>query len=396
MIEMPEPWQYLRDDTPGTEEYAHFNNAGAALMPSPVIESMKNYIDTEARMGGYEAARFAVPQIEAVYEAIANLVGARPGNIALTANATDAYARALSSIPFEKGDVVIGSWSEYASNQIQFLSLAKRFDLRLMRAPRLPDGEIDLDALKNLIEAHRPKLVAAVHMNTASGFIENVQAIGALCRRYEALYLVDACQTVGQMPIDVGMINCDFLSATSRKFLRGPRGAGFLYLSDRVLDAGFEPLFPDLRGAKLIDKDHYRPAPDAKRFEDWEFSYAAILGMGEAARYALAIGLDDIETRLAEINAELRQQLSSLPGWRILDAGARLGPIIPLYLEGGDGAAIHEGLTARGVNTNLTPADWAPMDEALGKAGWALRVSPHYYTTPGDIDRLLQGLEEVR
>ena len=331
-----------------------------------------------------------------VYRDVGKLVGSSGANIALTANATDAYARALSSIPFERGDVIIGAWSEYASNQIQFLSLAKRFGVELVRAPQSATGAVDLDALGALIRQRSPKLVASVHMNTSNGLLEDVAAIGAICRRHDVFYLVDGCQTVGQLPIDVHDIGCDFFSATSRKYLRGPRGAGFLYVSDRALSAGLEPLFPDLRGAKLIDHIRYSPVGDAKRFEDWESPVANLLGLGEAARFALELGLEDIRDRVWEISDHLRERLDGFSGWRVIDRGDCLGPIIPIFHEGVNGEKVHSALTANGINTNFTPADWAPMDEYLSTAGWAIRVSPHYYNAPGDIDRLCQGLEDLR
>lgn len=392
---MPEKWAHARADTPGAGRLAHFNNAGAALPPACVNAAIKTHLSLEAELGGYEAGRAVSNKLAEAYQSVGALVGADARNIAFASNATDAYARALSSIPFEPGDVIITAWSEYASNQIQLLSMAKRLGVGLVRAPRLENGEADLTALRSLIKEYRPKLVAAVHMNTSSGFIDNVEAIGAVVKDSGAYYLVDGCQTFGHMPINVGAIRCDFFSATSRKFLRGPRGAGILYVADRMLEAGLEPLFIDLRGAKLIDATRYEPTSDATRFEDWEFSIATLLGLGAAACYALNLGLSDIDQRLRELGSLLRAEIAALPGWRVLDRGQRLGAIIPIHKPGADGAAIQAALEARGVNTNFTPADWAPMDDALNKAGWAIRVSPHYYNDAADIDRLLQALKEA-
>lgn len=392
-LDTPEPWARLRRDTPGAERVAHFNNAGAALSPRPVIEAVKAHLDLEAEIGGYEAARARRDELANVYRDVGAVIGANPDNIALTANATDAYARALSSIPFERGDVVIAAWAEYASNQIQLLSLAERFGVEIVRAPKCETGGADLGALEKLIKDRRPKLVATVHVNTSSGAIEDVAAIGAVCRREDVLYLVDGCQSLGQMPIDVNAIGCDFFSATSRKFLRGPRGAGLLYVSDRVLDQGLQPLFIDLKGAMLLDEKRYRAQKGARRFEDWEFSYAVLFGFGAAARYALDIGLARIAERLGEINRFLRSEIEKRDGWRVVDSGRELCPIIPVHAEGADGEQVHRALSEAGVNTALIPKAWAPMDEGLSKAGWVVRISPHYYNARPDFDRLLNGLE---
>ena len=364
-------------------------------MPQPVVEAVTNHIRLEAEIGGYEAARAQSTLIGAAYDKLGAVIGAQKENVAITANATDAFARALSSIPFAKGDVIVGAWSEYASNQIQFLSLAERVGLELVRAPITDAGVTDLEKLDEIINAKKPKLVASVHINTSCGIVEDVYAIGEICRRRNTSYLVDGCQSLGQGAIDVGKMGCDFFSATSRKFLRGPRGAGLLYVSDRVLDAGYAPLFIDLAGAELLDATHYKTASNAKRFEDWEFSYAVLLGFGAAAEYALNIGLDQIGSRIKTVAAHLRTTIADLNGWRVLDSGKGTAPIIPIHTENAEGETAFQALIDNKVNATLIPKRWAPMDESLKEAGWAIRISPHYYTSSEDADKLLNVLDAV-
>jgi selenocysteine lyase/cysteine desulfurase len=392
---MSDEWRRLRADTPGAAHVVHFNNAGAALMPGPVVDAIQKHLQLEAEIGGYEAARERSDEIAEIYANVAAVIGARADNIALTANATDAYARALSSIAFKRGDVIVAAWSEYASNQIQLLSLEKRIGIRIVRAPALASGQTDLDALDAILKREQPRLVVTVHVNTSAGIVDDVAGIGGVCRRHDVLYMIDGCQSFGQMPIDVEHIACDFFSATSRKFLRGPRGAGLLYVSDRVLSDGLEPMFLDLRGAELEDEQRYHPVHGAKRFEDWEFSYATLFGFGAAAAYANEIGLSRIEARLAEVNDYLRARLQRLPGWRVLDEGVGACPIIPIHAAAGDGAAIHRRLCQLRINTTYIPKIWAPMDPRLADAGWAIRISPHYYNSPADMDALLGALGEA-
>jgi len=263
-------------------------------MPQPVIRAIKDHIDLESRIGGYEAAEARQDQIQAAYQSVADLIGARTENIAFTENATASYIQALSSIPFERDDVILTTRNDYVSNQIQFLSLQARMGVRVLRAPDRAEGGTDVQAMTDLIRRRHPKLVCVTHVPTNSGLVQDVAGIGSVCREAGVLYLVDACQSIGQMPVDVGELKCDFLSATSRKFMRGPRGAGFLYVSHRVLEKGLEPLFIDMKGAEWIAEDQYRAVPDAKRFENWEFAWALVLATGEAASYASAIGLDEI------------------------------------------------------------------------------------------------------
>ncbi len=245
----------LRAETPGCREGIHLNSAGAGLMPAPVLRAIQEHLELEARIGGYEAEASMADALLAAYQAVATLLATRLRNVAFTENATVSFAQALSSIPFERGDVLLTTRNDYASNQIQFLSLQQRLGLRVLRAPDSPAGGVDVAAMESLVKEHRPRLVCVTHIPTNSGLVQDVAAVGRVCREHEALYLVDACQSVGQVPIDVDAIGCDFLSASSRKFLRGPRGAGFPFVSDRVLDRG-----PQLCGIVTVWIEGHDPA----------------------------------------------------------------------------------------------------------------------------------------
>ena len=313
----------LRAETPGCASRIHFNNAGSGLMATPVLEAITEYLELEAELGGYEAADAREEAIHDFYAATAQLLGCKARNIAFASNATDAFARALSSIPFASGDLILTTRDDYISNQIAFFSLRKRFGVDVVHAPNVPEGGVDVGAMERLMRQRRPRLVAVTHIPTNSGLVQPVAEIGRRCRELELLYLVDACQSVGQYAIDVEQLGCDFLSATGRKFLRGPRGSGLLYVSDRALAAGYEPLFIDMRGARWVGPEDYRQVETAARFEDWEFSYATLLGSAAAIRYALTVGIDVIAERTPALGAALRERLAELDGVRIFDRGDR-------------------------------------------------------------------------
>ncbi|MCX4536778.1 aminotransferase class V-fold PLP-dependent enzyme [Streptomyces sp. NBC_00841] len=282
----------LRADTPGCASVIHFNNAGAGLLARPVLRTMLDHLELEANIGGYEAADARAEQVHDFYAAIAELINTGPGNIAFAGSATHAYSNALSAIDFRPGETILTTRNDFISNQIAFLSLRKRYGVEIVHAPDHPDGSgVDVAAMAALMRSRRPRLVAATHVPTSSGLVQPVAEIGRHCRELGLLYLVDACQTVGQYGMDVEEIGCDFLTATCRKFLRGPRGSGFLYVSDRALQDGYEPLFIDMHGARWIEPGTYRPADTATRFEEWEFPYATVLGSAAAVRYALRVGL---------------------------------------------------------------------------------------------------------
>lgn len=257
----------LRADTPGCDGVIHFNNAGCGLLARPILQSMLNHLDLEARIGGYEAAAARESEVRGFYTAIGELINCEPQNIAFAASATHAYSKALSAIPFEPGDVILTTRNDFISNQIAFLSLRKRFQVEIVCAPDRKEGGVDVQAISALMRSLRPRLVAATHIPTNSGLVQPVAEIGRHCRELDLLYLVDACQSVGQYDINVKHIGCDMLTATCRKFLRGPRGSGFLYVSDRVLRDGYEPLFIDMHGARglnLIATSLLPPRHDSK------------------------------------------------------------------------------------------------------------------------------------
>ncbi len=385
----------LRADTPGCRERIHLNNAGAGLMPAPALRAARDHLELEARIGGYEAADARADQVAAACDAVAGLLGVAPANIAFMENATAAFNQALSSIPFQRGDVLVTSTNDYVSNQIAYLSLQARLGVEVVRAPDLPEGGVDPAAVARIIHRRGARLVALTHVPTSSGLVQAVEEVGQACRERGVLYLVDACQSVGQMPVDARAIGCDFLSATARKFLRGPRGSGFLYVSDRVLDMDLEPLLPDLRGAHWIDTDLYQPAPDATRFENWEFAYALVLATGEAVRYATRLGLDSIRERAWALADFARDTLGALDGVTVLDQGRVRSAIVSVHLAGRDPVELVPALRERGINTSATPHDYALIDLDAKGVESTLRVSPHYYNTRAEIETLADALQEL-
>ena len=382
----------LRAETPGCAERVHLNNAGAALMPTPVVRAVETHFALEARIGGYEAADAGSEAIAEAYRSVARVIGARPGNVAFTESATASFAQALFSIPFERGDTILTTRNDYVSNQLQFLSLERRLGVKVRRAPDAPEGGVDVGAVEELLRRERPRAVCVTHVPTNSGLVQDDASNGKLCREHDIVYVVDACQSVGQMPIDVAALGCDFLSATSRKFLRGPRGAGFLYVSERMLERGYAPLAIDMRGAEWTAENSYRLANDARRFETFEAAWPIILGMAEAARYADALGPAAIEARVRALASRLRTALAEVPGVRVLDRGADLCAIVSIAVQGHDPHTLMLALRERGINTNAQARPSAVLDyDAKGVAA-SLRLSPHYYNTEDELDAAVAAL----
>jgi selenocysteine lyase/cysteine desulfurase len=306
-------------------------------------------------------------------------------------SATHAFALALSSFDLGPDDVIVTSQDDYISNQLMYLSLAARRGVRVVRVPDAPEGGVDLEALERAIRgergAPRPRLVALTWIPTSGGLVQPAAAVGALCRAAGVPFLLDACQAVGQLEVDLTALGCDLLAATGRKFLRGPRGIGFLAVSDAALARGVAPLLPDMRGARWTSADAFELVDDARRFEQWEFPHALVLGLGAAARYALDVGIAVAAARAHALAAEARTLLAAIPGVRSLDRGAQLSAIAAFAVAGRDARELMLALRARGVNTTAQSRADAliPLDRA--GASSLLRVSPHYYNTADELAR---------
>ena len=384
-----------RADTPGCAHRNHLNNAGAALMPQPVIDAIVGHIKLEAEIGGYEAADALSDAIKGGYGALADIVGARPENIAVVANATAGFIQALSSFDFSPGDVIVTTRCDYTSNQIQYLALAKRLGVEIAHADDLPEGGVDAQSVRELIARKSPRLVAVSWIPTNSGLVQDVEAVGLVCEEAGVPYVVDACQAVGQIAIDVTRLRCDYLSATARKFLRGPRGIGFMYASDRALERGDHPLFVDMRGARWVAAGAYKVDATARRYEDWEFPYALVLGQAAAARYALGVGIETARSRAWALAARLREALGSVPGVRVLDRGAARCAIVTMTAHGRHADAIVRALKDRRINAVSSLREFGIYDFEAKGVETAVRLSPHYYNTEAEVDEAVEALRAI-
>lgn len=383
-----------RDDTPGCATRIHLNNAGASLMTRPVIDAIKGHIDLEAQLGGYEAASAIEGRAHEVYTEVAALIAGKPRNVALVENATVAVSQALSAFDFRPGDVLVTTHSDYTSNQLMYLALERRSGISVRRADDLPEGGVDPDSVRQLVRQTRCRLVAVTWVPTNSGMVQAAADVGAICRAAGVPYLLDACQAAGQLPIDVERLGCDFLAATARKFLRGPRGIGFLYVSDRMLDAGIYPFSIDMRGADLVAADRFDLVPDARRFENWEFAYALVLGLGEAVRYARQVGIEVGGGRARRLADLVRAGLADMPGVQLVEPGSDHCAIVTAAVHGRQADELVLRLRERGINTSASVGGLGPL-AGRGAGASILRISPHYYNTDDEIGAALDAVTQL-
>ncbi|MFI6322818.1 aminotransferase class V-fold PLP-dependent enzyme [Nonomuraea sp. NPDC050556] len=377
----------VRQDTAGCASVVHLNNAGAALPPRQVVDAVVAHLRLEEEIGGYEAADAQRDRIEHTYDAIARLVGAARDDIAVVENATRAWDMAFYAMPWQRGDRILTAGAEYASNAIAFLQTARKHGVQVDVVPDDESGQLDVGALRSMVD-DRVKLIAVTHVPTQGGLVNPAAEIGRVAREAGVTYLLDACQSVGQMRVDVAEIGCDLLTATGRKFLRGPRGTGFLYCSPRIRES-LEPPFLDLHAATWTGRDSYQVREDARRFENWETYYAGKIGLGVAVDYALDLGLDAIQERVTGLAETLRAGLRGVPGVTVHDRGARQCGIVTFTVEGRDSQDVASALKANGINVSVSIADYARWDFEPRDLTSVVRASVHYYNTEAELDRLI-------
>lgn len=381
--------QRLRTETVACRTVTHFNHAGDSPTPDPVLQVMIDHLRLESEIGGYEAAALRADQLAATYTSIADLINADADEIAIIENATRAWDMLFYSLPFQPGDRILTAANEYGSNVIAQLQMAKR-GVSLEVIPSDASGALDPQALRAMLD-ERVRLVAITHMPTNGGLIQPVEAVGRVLAESgsEAVYLLDACQTVGQMPIDVAKIGCHALSATSRKYLRGPRGQGFLYVNQELANR-LEPAFLDNHAATWVATDRYEIAPGAVRFENWERPVAAALAFGAAVDYARKVGLDRIWATITLRAPGLRSRLEATPGVSVHDLGAQPGAIVTFSIEGVPPGLIKDELARLQINVSTTKITSTRFDMEKRGLDEMVRASLHYLTTEAECDLLAE------
>ncbi len=385
--------QQLRAETKGTAHKLHFNNAGASLPPDVVVETVVNYLQEEALQGGYEAELNNKQRLEDVYTLIAKLLNAQKDEIAVVENASTAWWIAFSGVGFKTGDEVITCEYEYVTNLIGLLHAQKTYGITVKLVPNDDNGNFSLAALEQAITP-RTKLIAVTHIGSGTGGVLPVADIGKIARKHNILYLLDACQSVGQVPVDVQEIGCDMLAVTGRKYLRAPRGTGFLYVRKELQDV-LKPTFMDGFSAPKVSLDSYTTRDDARRFELYEKNRALVLGLGKAVEYALHIGVDRIWLRIQYLANLLRQQLQTVEGVTVHDIGGEQCGIVTFSVNGVESEAIKNRLAENHINVSVGLAKSTLFYASKNQLGSLVRASVHYYNTEEEISTFCNTLVEV-
>ncbi|PJK29871.1 aminotransferase class V-fold PLP-dependent enzyme [Minwuia thermotolerans] len=385
----------LRAETPGADKVLHFNNAGAGLMPRAVLEAVKGHLDLEAETGGYEASAMREAELARPYDAIAAYLNCGRDEIALVENATVAWNQAFFAVldGMSPGDRILTAEAEYASNYLSFLKAAGDRGVRVDVVPSDGDGALDVARLEDLID-DRVRLIAVTHVPTNGGLVNPAEEIGRVARAAGATYLLDACQSAGQMALDVERIGCDFLSATGRKYLRGPRGTGFLYASRRAMERYAPPVI-DLRAAAWTAPDSFRWRDDAGRFENWENYQAGRIGLGVAVDLMLETGIERIEARVTELARILRERLAGIAGVTVRDLGRRRCGIVTFTHGSMPAGEVRSTLGGQGINLSVSDAGSTLIDMTKRNLPDLVRASVHYYNTLEEVDRFVEAVARL-
>ena len=379
----------IRAETPGIEFSTHLLACGSSLMPKNVVDAITQHTQLEALMGGYEAEAKKTDELNNIYDIVAEHIGANSHEIALMENSTVAWSHAFYALPLNSGSKILTSEAEYAANYVAFLQRAKRDNLIIDIVPSDESGTLDVNALESMVD-EEVGLIAISWIPTNGGLVNPAERVGQIAKKYNIPYLLDACQAAGQMFIDVEKIGCDFLSAIGRKFLRGPRGTGFLYIKDKWLST-IEPVMIDHFGAPWVSKNAYELREDARRFETWENSYALRIGLGEAITYAEEIGIDLIHERVQLLASLNRKLLSEVKNVQVRDIGTEQCGIISFSIEEEkDPKKIVDQMSEAGFTIGSVDPESTLIDSVKRNLPTLLRMAPHYYNTEEEIEKAVK------
>ena len=276
---------------------------------------------------------------------------------------------------------------------LNMMDLAKRDGIEIRVARPDENHALDVDHLASLID-DKTKLIAISHVPSSSGQINSVAEVGKIAKAAGVLYLLDACQAIGQLPVNVDAIGCDMFAGTSRKFLRGPRGVGFMYVSTKALGE-LDPVMMSNQSAMWTASNQMDVREDTRVFEAWERSVALQLGFGAALDYLLSIDTDAALERTIEMGAYLRQKLAEVNDVRIADPQGPLAAIVTFEMQGRDPVEVKAKLADKNIAVNVASVVHTRLDlEARGIES-LLRASPQYYTLHEEIDRFVDAIASV-
>lgn len=384
----------IRRDTPGLKGRLNLDNAGSSFMATPVIERMKAALEQDVLLGGYVAQEQQQNELDDIYPTLAALFGGLATDYAVVGSAVDGWTKAFYSLPLELGDNIVTAYTEYCANYVAYLQLKEKRGVEIRVARMAAEGGVDLEHLESLVDANT-KLISITHMPSSSGEIVDVAAVGRIARKHDILFQLDACQSAGHIPLNVNDLGCDIMTGTARKFLRGPRGIGFLYVNERARQK-MEPIVLTNQSAAWVQSDKYDLRSDTRVFEAWERSVVNQLGFKAALDYYQNIGVKEAGHTLLNVADYLRSGLAVKSNVSMTCPHSARSAIITFNLTGLSPEDVKMRMEGHGISTQIASVNHTRLDLEARQIDKAVRVSPHYYTTSEDVDRFLDVLDQIQ
>ena len=396
---------YIRDFR-RTEPFAvgqpiFLNSAGSSLPDPSVRDVVQEQLRIEFTKGGYAAANEAEPDIERFYNSAAALIGGSAEGIAYVDSGTRAWNSIMYAVPgLGPGKQIITARSEFGSNLVSLAHLASLTGASVDLVEVDANGRIQLEHLLSMV-SERTALVALSMVNAHAGTVNDLAGVGQALKEIapDVTFVVDGCQAAGQIPIDVTALGASALTVTGRKWLRGPRGSGFLYVDPQELHrfrpTAFDQTIAGLQTPGTFPHTDLSIRDDARRFEMWERSHATMLGLGQAIDVTMALGVDAIQERIAALASALRIGIASIPGLDVLESADERSGIVGVSRSSGSVWEIVSALKETGFEVGAMPRWEAPPAFGGRTDKSVLRLSPHIFNTSEEIQQALDALWQV-
>jgi selenocysteine lyase/cysteine desulfurase len=375
-------WADFRRQMPSSDRWAYFDHAAVAPLPAPAGEAITTWVQEAMRGGGTEWLGWKKRR-EAARAMAAQLVGAKPEEIALVRSTTVGVNLVAEGFLWQPGDNVVAPGDEFPANLYPWMNLANR-GVETRRVPS--DGlRIDLNRLAEACDA-RTRIVTLSWVGYASGWRTDLAAAAELAHRHGALLFVDAIQGLGAFPLDVRATGIDFLAAGGQKWLLGPEAAGLFYLRRELIDR----LRPTNIGANSVvhaaDYSHIelRLRDTADRFEGGASNMVGVTGLAASLELLLALGAEAIGERILAMTDFACRRLSEIGCVvaSVRESAEQSSGIVLFDLPGEDPQAVRRRLLEQNI--------------VLSCRAGKLRISPHAYANEADIERLIEALQSCR
>ena len=375
------PCQSWRSEFPVTETYIYMNHAGVAPLSRPVRDAMAGFLE-DATVNGAVNAMLWEETAETCRGAAAQLINADPTEIAFMKNTTQGILIAANGVDWRAGDNVVTTAVEFPANVYPWWCLKERYGVQTRMVPERA-GRIHVEDIASAID-ERTRVVTISHVEFASGFRNDIQALGEICREHDVWFVVDAIQSLGAIEVDVQSCNVDILAADGHKWLLAPEGAAIFYCADEKRE---RLINTNIGWASVVNPRDFlnydlKQKPDATRFEEGSYNSVGLYGLKAAIELLLDIGISVIKARILELTAHLIAGLEA-KGYRVVTprANSERAGIVIFESDRHTPTEIYESLYAENIIT--------------AERGSGVRVSPHFYNTISEIERLLEVLPNL-